>query len=747
MPNEDGDALITPIETSANPNIRGWVTIGQESMRIMAAKIPGPTGMAILNTGAEILARGIRPDSGSGQVTGLVVGYVQSGKTLSFTSVIALAKDNGFPIVIVVAGISVTLLGQSTRRLRVDLQMDADDGHLRWKTFENPTNDETTRRIIEQSLDEWRDPDVPAQEKATVLITVMKNHRHLINLQQLLSQIVLSGVPALIIDDEADQASLNTSVNRNRESPTYRRILDLRDTLPLHTFIQYTATPQAPLLISVIDILSPSFVEVLQPGEDYVGGQTFFIENRNLVEVIPPQDIPSPSNQLIEPPSSLLEALRIFLIGVASGIIQGVGLGNLRRSMLVHPSQQTNPHMEYRVWINEIFDEWQRILELPDTNSDKIDMLAEFQESYDQLLVTVPELPSFDRIIRYLPRAFRRTIIQEMNARGRGRTPTIDWSRAYGWILVGGQSMDRGFTVEGLTVTYMPRGTGVGNADTLQQRARFFGYKRRYLGYCRIYLEQLVITAFEQYVVHEEEMRRTLQDVCDSGTSLTEWKRAFILSPALRPCRRNVVQYNFARGNFSNSWFEVKFVLIPEETLRHNREITQSFLNTLVLQPDQGHPARTPVQIHDMCENVPLGQVLEQLLIPFRLISPEDSENRTGLLLQLARALEDNPEELCTIYRMSPGFQRERGYAVDSGKVKNFFQGEYPVTPINIRGSIYPGDRAIHSPTQITVQIHWLTIREGGMVSGSNVPILTVWVPARIGADWVTQHQPDQNQP
>ena len=69
----------------------------------------------------------------------------------------------------------------------------------------------------------------------------------------------------------------------------------------------------------------------------------------------------------------------------------------------------------------------------------------------------------------------------------------IHWRRNYSWILVGGQVLDRGFTVEGLTVTYMPRGPGVGNADTIQQRARFLGYKRSYLGYCRVFLEPGVV--------------------------------------------------------------------------------------------------------------------------------------------------------------------------------------------------------------------------------------------------------------
>ena len=85
--------------------------------------------------------------------------------------------------------------------------------------------------------------------------------------------------------------------------------------------------------------------------------------------------------------------------------------------------------------------------------------------------------------------------------------------------------MDRVFTVEGLTVTYMPRGPGVGNADAIQQRARFFGYKRRYLGFCRIYLEQDALTAFEQYVSHEDEMHEQLKTFGATGKPLRDWKR------------------------------------------------------------------------------------------------------------------------------------------------------------------------------------------------------------------------------
>ena len=71
--------------------------------------------------------------------------------------------------------------------------------------------------------------------------------------------------------------------------------------------------------------------------------------------------------------------------------------------------------------------------------------------------------------------------------------------------------MDRGFTVEGLTVTYMPRNVGVGNVDTIQQRARFFGYKRSYLGYCRVFLDQVTIDAYNAIIEHEENVREQLE--------------------------------------------------------------------------------------------------------------------------------------------------------------------------------------------------------------------------------------------
>jgi hypothetical protein len=168
-------------------------------------------------------------------------------------------------------------------------------------------------------------------------------------------------------------------------------------------------------------------------------------------------------------------------------------------------------------------------------------LLDDFRAAYEDLRATESGIPSFEDIRRVLPRAIRLTQVQEVNA-SRGKTPPILWSNAYAWILIAGQAVDRGFTVEGLTVTYMPRGVGVGNADTLQQRGRFFGYKRPYLGYCRIYLPADVAAAYHDYVEHEEDVRLQLRPYEAPGRSLNDWKRAFIMAPYMRPTRQNVLR-------------------------------------------------------------------------------------------------------------------------------------------------------------------------------------------------------------
>lgn len=737
----DDAPLIVRAVNNIGPGIRWQPVVANETTDFLEHVVPEVSRDNVRDAAASILGRGVSPADGAGQDTGLVVGYVQSGKTMSFETAAALARDNGFQMVIIVAGTSNPLLDQSTGRIRRDLRLDDPDRARSWIHFQNPERDDSTVQTLRDAFDDWRDDDTPDEYKMTVLVTVLKHHRRLGNLTELLRAVGMQGIPVLIIDDEADQASLNTEVAQGEESTTYRRLMALRDSLPLHSYLQYTATPQAPLLVSIVDSLSPNFVEVLTPGDSYVGGHDFFVTNPGLVRTIPTADVPTNANPLPEPPDSLLEALRIFMVGVAVGLMQDGNRGN--RSMLVHPSHLTAQHQEYYNWVRDIFEEWKRILGLPDPDPDKQELVEELRGAYEDLLQTVGNnLPPFSELAPTFRFAFRRTRLLEVNARG-GRTPEVDWGSAYGWILVGGQAMDRGFTVEGLTVTYMPRGIGVGNADTVQQRARFFGYKRSYLGFCRVYLEQGTHRAFERYVEHEEDMRRQLEDIRDRRLSLNDWKRAFVLDNALRPCRHNVLEFDYIRGRFSDDWVAPRVVLPTDSVLLANRQTVSGFLEATAFVCDEGHPDRTDTQRHEVARDLSLRDVMERLLIPLRITSSRDSQQITGLLLQLSRALESDPDELCTVYRMSPATGRERGID-QSGEVTNLFQGQAPVNPPARRGEVYPGDRAIRENGQVTVQIHTLDLTRDGAVVCENVPVPAVWVPARLATGWINQDQPVQ---
>ena len=340
-----------------------WIPVTKEITReFLESKSRDPNGPqyqdltegdgCVLHEALRILGRCLPPTDPAGHETGLVVGYVQSGKTMSFETVISLARDNGYGLVIVLAGTKNNLRDQSEERLKKDLGIDEGEN---WHHYSNPSG--SSKNQIEDKVIAWkRNPS-----KKAILITVLKHGGHLETLATLLSKLPLADVPAIIIDDESDQASLNTKAAQIRSgkaaasdmSTTYEKICALREVLPHHSYLQYTATPQANLLLAQTDLLNASFAELVTPGSAYAGGKDFFGKEASLIKEISPQEVPGPQNVLSASPKSLLSALRYFLLVSAHHALTREGKRDRNRSMMVHPAMLTTSHKLYMAWIDK----------------------------------------------------------------------------------------------------------------------------------------------------------------------------------------------------------------------------------------------------------------------------------------------------------------------------------------------------------------------------------------------------------
>jgi hypothetical protein len=685
------------------------------------------------------------PNEEKNSDTGLVFGYVQSGKTLSFTALTALARDNNYQIVIVLAGISTNLVNQSFNRLQNDL--DINQGfHRKWVMLNNPKDpirNPQDKNTIQRELQNWKKPNTPDDFKKTLLITVMKNTSHLKNLLSVLKKLDLSNVPTLIIDDEGDQASMNTRASSNARrklngevlteiqmSTIYSRIRDLKSILPHHTFIQYTATPQAPLFINILDNLSPNFIQLLTPGEKYTGGQAFCQENHFIVRNIPYSEIYGDDNVFEEAPETLKEAMRIFFLSVTSGYLLGNKKGNPKnRSMMVHPSRLVEEHDTYYVWVTHIKSLWEKVLLERDAKDEtKQQIISEFKEAYKDLKSNAPEIQSFEVLLETLGHNISNTAVEQLNSRAGS---SVDWNSNYSFILVGGQAMDRGFTVEGLTITYMPRSMGVGNADTIQQRARFFGYKKDFLGHCRVYLDAENIHLFSEYVNHEEDIRKKLLEHKLSGQHLNEMERRFVLNEMFRLTRTNVLSENLTRTTFGNKWVRIKAPHDSEIIIESNRQVFNSFVEKYksIFSEDVGHKDRTLEQKH-FVSKIPLKDLFNELLNELKFTRQTDSTTYTNLKSVIDLYTDEFPPEDSFVYLIAKGNPRTRRLKKD--EIQQLFQGKNP----RAGEVIYPGDEKIKYEDSVSVQVHNLDLRE---TKHNNIITIAVWVPARLSQSLISK--------
>ena len=674
----------------------------------------------------QILSYCTNPNKDAVQsITNLVVGYVQSGKTMSFTTLSALAHDNGFRGIIYFAGTKNNLLAQTTKRLRKDLVNNGANANY-YKLFENPSSVEAQR--IRNAL--------RLTSKPTILITVLKHYKYIsaladmFNSSHLKSTLGNSGV--LIIDDEADQASLNGYAYKNSKSEeweddeyttTYSSILKLRSSLANHSYIQYTATPQGPLLISIMDLLSPKHHTVLTPGKTYTGGKTFFCDEPGLIITIPEDEVyHSKHRNLANCPESLISALQLHLMGVA--IVVVIKRKEEFLSMMIHADREQDASEKFYEWIKDLLDTWYEHISHGEHDPGYIELKKTFLQNYDEAIRMYKEhnesYPRFTEIWEKIPDIILDTNTELLISRNKkqGENKEIDWTSSCADML------NRGFTVEHLAITYMPRySVGKSMADTIQQRCRFFGYKQNYLWSCRVFLPFGAILEYKEYVEHEEEMRKWLKE----NDNLEAVERLLIISDRLNATRKNILSKKTVITKLKG-WRKMNAFQAIEENL--------SFVNTFIgkqdwnLYEDYGTSDRNHSYVKLNIQNA------VEFLTEFKFQNMPDAARKQATLryMKYLSSKKKNPLKHAYIINMAyEGEPRVRAFNVETQRLDNLHSGRS-----TIGAKVYPGDAAIKFEDSICIQIHKVKLKCDSVQWGGKVAYtLAIYYPSDFAINYV----------
>ncbi|MBV7522583.1 Z1 domain-containing protein [Ensifer sp. ENS12] len=479
--------------------------------------------------------------SAVGAVRGMVLGNVQSGKTTNYSALICKAADAGYRVIILLAGITNSLRMQTQERIdetfigRVSAFAAAAQQSLPIQNYA------TTRRI--PSYGTSRDADfssgrdgiyfgLTGHQEPMIFVT-KKNKSVLERLEAWIEKQSETGgydLPLLLIDDEADNASINTAKDPNRTTAINGVIRGILHRFPRSVYVGYTATPFANIFIDPDtteamknhDLFPANFIKALDPPSNYVGSHRVFRQDGNLrggmVRVIDDYKTLLPLNHksgdaVTALPESLRHAIRVFCISRASRVLQGKGRAHC--SMMINVSrfnsiQEKVLGLVYE-YITELKDAISVHAALPPNEIDD-EIMDDLRISYEREFAD--ETAAWPELLGVLNEGVLSIEVKTVNMRG----GQLDYSRnrEHGLhvIAIGGLALSRGLTLEGLTVSYLLRNTAA--SDTLMQMARWFGYRPGYEQICRLYLPKISLDHYEYVDEATEELRSEVKRMMDS---------------------------------------------------------------------------------------------------------------------------------------------------------------------------------------------------------------------------------------
>jgi Z1 domain len=522
---------------------------------------------AIDNSTDQILSLLGNPESEkSFDKRGLVLGYVQSGKTANFTGLINKAFDMGYRLIIVLGGIHNDLRAQTQLRLEDEVVgmrkgQTTGVGKVRVNDSDHIINLLTS---IEQDFS-TKATNVRINIAEKGLAVIKKNKTVLENLKDYISEFinsvdptVLEKLPVLIIDDEADQASVDTSRTDKEEDPkTINRLIrELINLFHKKCYVGYTATPFANLLINVETIhetankdLYPSdFVVGLPKPEKYCGPEEFFnvyedadYQKPSLIRYIGNEDEEAfehikkakDAHKFEVVPPKMAEGIYAFLIAIAVRNLRGQS--NKHNSMLIHTSRFKNVQSTIKAEVESFFEEVKnQILYNPKgSHILEVEKLYEIDTNKTILQWNKKEtIYIWEEVYKEIRKSIGKIQVMEINGNSKDALDYYEYeTEGMHVIAVGGDKLSRGITLEGLSVTYYFRNTLM--YDTLMQMGRWFGYREGYMDLCRIYTTSDIASNFEHLAITMKELRDEFEQLNEANKTPRDFALKMLSHPSM----------------------------------------------------------------------------------------------------------------------------------------------------------------------------------------------------------------------
>lgn len=485
----------------------------------------------------EVLDQCGNPKNDSyGAVRGMVMGNVQSGKTTNYSALICKAADAGYRVIILLAGITNSLRAQTQERLdetfigKVSMFGAAAQQSLPIQNYAQ------TRRIPSYGTTRVSDFTTGVDgmyfglsgHKEPMIFVTKKNKAVLERLAEWINNQGETGgydLPLLLIDDEADNASINTAKDPKRTTAINGIIRQILSRFPRSAYVGYTATPFANIFIDPEttddmendDLFPGNFIKALDPPTNYAGSHRIFREGGNLrdgmVRIIKDYRSLLPLNHksshiLTELPATLQHAIRVFCITRAIRVLQGKGKAHC--SMMINVSrfnaiQEQVLGLVY-AYLSEIRDSVDVNAGLPseDIHDDIMsDLHASFEKEFGASDFQWTDL------LKVLNEGIQSIQVRTVNMKGGKLEYSLHKADGLHVVAIGGLALSRGLTLEGLTVSYLLRNATA--SDTLMQMARWFGYRPGYEDICRLYLPQMSFDHYEFVDEATEELRSEIK--------------------------------------------------------------------------------------------------------------------------------------------------------------------------------------------------------------------------------------------